>query len=306
MTIDRAVGVVGLVLGHFLATALLLIALCATAAAQDAAQGPVRETKPAATRTALTNPLAVRVSNYGQYQDAAWTQLPSIGIHYVFLSVPASDQVTEVQKRLADHHLRPLVLRGNTDMGQASSVDELAGQLAICEKMGVKHMFLTLKHSNASKQVAYERLRQAGDVARKHGVTIVLETHPDLGQNADAHLETMRQVNHPNVRVNFDTGNITFYNEGLDAVTELKKVIDYVATVELKDHNGKFEDWNFPVLGKGVVDFPAILKLLEEHGFQGPITMEVEGVRGVTMTEAQTKQYIADSVAYLKSLGEFE
>ncbi len=128
-----------------------------------------------------------------------------------------------------------------------------------------------------SKEVAYQRLRRAGDVARKHGVIIVLETHRDLGANGDVHLETMRRVNHPNVRVNFDTGNITFYNRGTDAVTELKKIIDYVATVELKDHNGKYMDWNFPVLGKGVVDFPGILKVLEEHHFHGPITMEVEG-----------------------------
>ena len=162
-----------------------------------------------------------------------------------------------VEKRLADHHLRPLVLRGDTDLGRETSVDELAGQLAVCEKMGVKYMFLSPKHTGVSKEVAYERLRRVGDIAKKHGVIVVLETHPDLGTNADAHLETMRQINHPNVRVNFDTGNITFYNKGTDAVTELKKIIDYVATVELKDHNGQYMDWNFPALGKGVVDFPA-------------------------------------------------
>ena len=89
-----------------------------------------------------------------------------------------------------------------------------------------------------------------GDIAKKHGVIVALETHPDLGANAAAHLETMRQINHPNVRVNFDTGNITFYNKGTDAVAELKKIIDYVATVELKDHNGQYMDWNFPVLGR--------------------------------------------------------
>jgi sugar phosphate isomerase/epimerase len=59
------------------------------------------------------------------------------------------------------------------------------------------------------------------------------------------------------------------------------------------------------VLGKGVVDFPAVLRVLEEHHFRGPITMEVEGTHGVEMDEAQTKQYIADSVKYIQSLGNF-
>lgn len=167
-------------------------------------------------------------------------------------------------------------------------------------------MFLSPKHTAVSKEVAYERLRRVGDIAKRCGVTVVLETHPDLGVNADAHLETMRRVNHPNIRVNFDTGNITFYNKGADAVTELRKIIDYVATIELKDHTGRYMEWNFPTLGKGKVDFPAVLRLLEDRHFRGPITLEVEGVQGVEMTEAQTKQYIADSVAYIQSLGDFK
>lgn len=279
---------------------VLLAAVGSTVAAEGAKDGA------AARVSSLTNPLAARMQNYGEYQDAVWTHLPPLGVHYLFMSVPAPDQVAAVEKRLADHKLHALVLRGDTDIGRASCVDELATQLAICEKMGVKFMFLTPKHTDVSKEVAYERLRKAGDVARQHGVTIVLETHPDLGVNADAHLETMKRVNHPNVRVNFDTANITFYNKNANAVDELKKVIDYVATVELKDHTCKFEDWNFPVLGKGAVDFPAVLKVLEEHNFRGPITIEAEGVKGVPMNEAQTKKYIADSIEYVQSLGNFQ
>lgn len=286
---------------HFVLHACLaLIAmalLCTASFAQDAT--------PAARVTHLTNPLAIRIMNYGKYQDDAWTHLPTLGMHYVFLPTPAPDQVASIQERLKDHDLRPLVLRGDTDLGRPSSVDELAGQLAVIENMGVKYMFLSPKHTGVSKQVAYERLRRAGDIARKHGVTIVLETHPDLGGTADAHRETMRHIHHPNVRVNFDTGNITYYNRGTDAVTELKKIIDYVATVELKDHNGQYHVWNFPVLGKGVVDFPAVLRVLEEHHFRGPITMEVEGIHGVEMDKAHTKQYIAESVKYIQSLGNF-
>ncbi len=261
--------------------------------------------RPAADSILPLNPLACRLANYGKYQQAAWTHLPSIGVHYIFISVPAPGDVERVRKRLAESRLTPLVMGGRADLSEPSSVDQLAVQLATCEKMGVKYMFLSPKHTGASKEVAYERLRRAGDVARKHGVTIALETHPDLGTNADVHLETMKRIDHPNVRVNFDTGNITFYNKDRSAVEELKKIIGYVATVELKDHSGQPQTWNFPTLGKGVVDFPGVLRVLKEHRFRGPITMEVEGVAGVSMSEEQTKKYVADSVAYLKSLAEF-
>jgi sugar phosphate isomerase/epimerase len=294
--------------------------VCPLAAAQ--------ESQPAAKATHLTNPLAIRIMNYGKYQQTAWTHLPSIDMHYLFLSAPMPDQVTLVTKLLAEHHLRPLVFRGYTDpghatgvgscfyqdyerkadLGPASSIDQLAARLAVCKQMGVKYLFLSQHHTGLTKEETYERLHRLGEIAKKHGATIVLETHQDLGNNAAVHLETMKRVNHPNVRVNFDTGNITFYNKNTDAVTELKKIIDYVATVELKDHNGQYRVFNFPALGKGVVDFPAVLKVLEEHHFQGPIVLEVEGVtlNGVPMTEDQTKQFIAESVRYIQSLGDFQ
>ena len=144
-----------------------------------------------------------------------------------------------------------------------------------------------------------------GDIARRYGVTISLETHPDLGTNGSVHLETMKRIDHPNVRVNFDTGNIFFYNRGASAAAELKKIVDYVATLEIKDHSGRFMDWNFPALGKGVVDIPAVLHVLEEHGFDGPVTMEIEGIRGKPWNEIETLAVMADSTAYLRSLATF-
>lgn len=257
-------------------------------------------------QTAANNVLACRVSCYGKFQDAAWAHLPSIGVKYVFLNVPAPDQVEAMKKRLAEHGLTAVVLRGEADLSQPSGLDTLAVQLKTCEEMGVKYMFLSPKRNRADKEVIYERLRQAGDIARKHGVTIALETHPDLGTNGDVHLETVKRIDHPNVRVNFDTGNIHFYNKDRDAPSELRKIIDYVATVELKDHDGKYMSWNFPALGQGVVNIPEVLRILKEHGYRGPLTMEIEGIRGVQWDEAQTKRNIADSAAHVRSLGEFK
>lgn len=253
-----------------------------------------------------TNVLACRLANYGEYQDAAWTHLPSIGFKYVFMNVPQPEEIAAVKKRLADHGLKVAVIRGDTDLSRPSSVDELAVQLNTCKELGVKYLFLSPKHPEVSKEVAIERLRRAGDIAQKCGVIIALESHPDLGTNGDTHVATMRAINHPNVRVNFDTGNITYYNHGADAVSELKKCIQYVATVEFKDHNGEFETWNFPVIGTGVVDFAGVMKVLEENHYAGPITMEVEGVQGVKMDEAQIKKYIEQSAQKVRSLGRFE
>lgn len=250
--------------------------------------------------------LACRLANYGKFQDAAWAHLPSIGFKYVFMNVPSPEEVPDIKARLDKHGLKLAVIRGNTDLSKASSVEELAEQCQTCQSLGVRYMFLSPKHPGVDKATAYQRLRQAGDAAKKHGVIIALETHPDLGTNGDVHVQTMKRINHPNIRINFDTGNITFYNHNTNAAAELAKCIEYVATVEFKDHNGGFETWNFPTIGKGVVDFPAVMKILKDHKYAGPVTMEVEGVRGVEMDEQQTKKYIEQSGKHVRTLGEFD
>jgi len=252
------------------------------------------------------HPLAVRVMSYGKFQEGAFAHLDSIGVKYVFMSVPSPDEADSVMQKLKEHGLKPVVLRGEADLSKPEAPEQLGVQAETCAKMGVTFMFISAKRNDAPKEAVFDRLRQAGERARKAGVTITLETHPDLGTNGDIQVETMKAINHPNIRVNFDTANITYYNKNTDAAAELKKSIDYVATVEFKDHNAEFETWNFPVLGQGKVNFPEILSLLKEHGYKGAITIEFEGVKGVELNEEQTRKAIADCVTYVRSIGSFE
>ncbi len=251
-------------------------------------------------------PLAVRIHSYGEYQDAAWEHLPSIGVNYIFLSVPAADEKDVVMTKLAAHGLTPVVLRGDADLSKPTFAEDLAPQLAICEQMGVQYMFLSAKRGGTPKETAYERLRAAGDIAKEHGVIIGLETHPDLGTNGTVQVETMEGVSHPNVRVNFDTANITYYNKDTSAVAELEKSIGYLGMVEFKDHNGEFETWVFPVLGEGVVDFPTIVDRLHETGYTGPVTIEFEGTKGVELNREQTLAAIEACVEEARKLANFK
>ena len=252
------------------------------------------------------NMLAIRLASYYDARPDALRHAASCGFKYVFMNIIEPERVEEVKISLAKHGLKVAVFRGDTDLSRPSSVDEMARQLATCEKMGVGYMFLSPKHKTATKAVAIERLKKIGDMAKKHGVIIGLETHPDLGTNGDVHVATMKAIDHPNIRINFDCANITYYNKNTDAVAELKKCIDYVGTFEFKDHDCKFESWCFPTLGKGKVDIPAVLKILVDHGYHGPITLEIEGTKGVDRTKEEIKKEISDSAKYIRSLGTFD
>lgn len=250
--------------------------------------------------------LACRLANYGEYQEGALEHIKSMGLRYIFMSIPKPEEVETVMEQMKMHGLEVVVVRGDTNLSKEASVAELGDQLAICKKMGVHYMFLSPKRHDAPKEIVCHRLKQAGDLAAQNDVVIVLETHPDLGTNGTIHVETMKAINHPNVRVNFDTGNITYYNANTNAAAELEKCIEYVATVEVKDHNAALESWFFPALGEGKTYFSAVFKQLRAAGYQGPITIEIEGFKDVVWTEEDRKQAMEASVAYLQSIESFK
>ncbi len=160
----------------------------------------------------------------------------------------------------------------------------------------------------AERHTIVEHLRRLGDTARECGVTLALETHKGPTQNADAMLSLMSDVDHPNVRLNFDTGNIAYYNHGVDPCDELEKVKHLVRNVHVKDNRGGFEEWYFPAVGDGgKVDFVRIRQILDGVGFAGPYTIEIEGIGGEPEPGFEGRQErIIRSVKHLRACGYFE
>jgi len=100
-------------------------------------------------------------------------------------------------------------------------------------------------------------------------------------------LMAMHQIDHPMVRLSFDTAALPYYNQGMNVEVALAKVCHLVRHVRLRDSGGEFgSDW-FPALGYGgAVDFVRVWQLMSVCGFFGPYAILVEhgshaGVRDV-------------------------
>jgi len=158
------------------------------------------------------------------------------------------------------------------------------------------------------RAVVIRHLKSLGDLADELGMDLSLETHKGPTQNARAMLALMNDVDHPRVRLNFDTGNIAFYNQGADPVAELDQVKHLVRSVHLKDNRGGFEDWFFPPLGDGgAVSFVRVREILDGVGFKGPYTIELEGIGGEPEPGLEVRQSrVARSVDHLRSCGYFD
>lgn len=251
----------------------------------------------------MKNLLAYRIGSI-QKPSLPLEQVAEMGMEGVEVVWNAETTAANVEAALKSSGLQMTSLCSACPLGDDDLPKRLEELAAQGEQLGAISMFVSAHAGDQmSKQEAYDRLRRLGDAVGKHRIYLSMETHPDLCQNATNMLETMAGVNHPWVGVNYDTANIYFYNENVDTVVELKKAAKSVRSVHLKDTYGGFRDGNFPVFGKGIVDFAAVAGVLSGVGFTGPYTMELEGREFDARKPKELAKKVAACVTHLRKVG---
>ncbi len=157
----------------------------------------------------------------------------------------------------------------------------------------------------AERLVLVRHLAEVGDYAATLGIVLALEIHPGLTVSGHAARALMSELDHPHVRINYDTANIVFYTD-LDPAQDVEEIAPFVAQVHLKDKATRTQrTWDFVPIGQGVVNFPRIIKVLRQAAFQGPYSLELElpGVADGSLAKEASEQGIQHSIAYLQHIG---
>lgn len=250
----------------------------------------------------MPNWIACRIASYGNYAQRGWAHAAEIGLSHVEIKAPPPDEMEAVQRRLEMYRLGVSCVQVDCPIAEADVAERMASGFAACRTLDASFALVAARGGDLDRNVLWERFRRIGDAAAAHGVTVVIELHPDLATNGPIALETMKAIGHPHVRINYDTANVYFYNHDVDPRADLETIADYVAAVHLKDSRGLHRVFDFPPLGAGVVDFPMVFTTMESHSFGGPYTIELQGTEGVEFDEATTLRNMEQSVAYLRSI----
>ncbi|WHY83882.1 sugar phosphate isomerase/epimerase family protein [Neobacillus novalis] len=134
----------------------------------------------------------------------------------------------------------------------------------------------------------------------KLGKLLVLETH---GNNfpTGASLKKLTQSLNNRVKINYDTANVIFYGNTLP-YQDLEASIDYVEFIHLKDKLGIYNEWNFPAIGDGDLDFPKLFGILKKANYKGPISVEIEFTPSGPANLEEVNQSVKRSYSYLSKL----
>jgi len=141
-------------------------------------------------------------------------------------------------------------------------------------------------------QTLVEVLTDLGLYGEHHGAVLAAETGTESGADLAALLEALPQGM---VGVNLDPGNLIIHEfSPQEAVEALGAVILHVHAKDAVRDLAQNRGVEVP-LGRGSVDFPALLAALEEHDYRGYLTIERE--------DSEDRLFeITQAVKYLRSL----
>ena len=154
----------------------------------------------------------------------------------------------------------------------AEAVEDIRRQIDHAQALGLRVLLNTGTDKPALFAAWYRLMALAAAYGADHGVQIVSKPHGGVVATSTELLTCLEKINHPNFRLWYDAGNIIYYT-GKDPLADLEPIAAQIAAFTAKDCMGKGgEIWI--QLGKGQVDFTAMLRRLKRAGFKGPIMVE--------------------------------
>lgn len=145
-----------------------------------------------------------------------------------------------------------------------------------------------------------ENLAPVLDTCEKLNKTLLIETHGNNYATGNAVKKLAKSLN-DRVKINYDTGNVIFYGHTLP-YDDLAQSIDYIEFIHLKDKLGADNEWNFPAIGDGDVDFHRIFTILEEGKYKGPISVEIEFTPSGPADLEEVNHFVKRSFNYLSTI----
>jgi sugar phosphate isomerase/epimerase len=133
----------------------------------------------------------------------------------------------------------------------------------------------------ASLRQSIDSIGRLADLAGRYGVTLCVKAHVGAAiYNTPTTLELMAAVTSPALGIDMDPSHI--HRSGENPVEAVAAVIGRVKHVHIRDCKGRGPGPGKPEMqanGRGDIDLVGYMRVLHEHGYAGPVDLEIIGAR---------------------------
>ena len=144
-----------------------------------------------------------------------------------------------------------------------------------------------------------EAVERTTDYASSRNVVLGIEAIAGhVFHSVDDYHRLRRELPGVPFKVNFDPSHLAVQHE--DPMRVVRELGGDIVHVHLKDGIGLYPDFEFPPLGRGTIDFPALVAGLRAAGYSGALSVEYEAqVYGYQQSEAEI---LAEGKAFCEAL----
>ena len=267
----------------------------------------------------MKNQFAVSTNTYHGFSlDDALEGIANAGFKYVELTGVSGwtehvnqqmndDEINAVKEKLAQKGLTAIALSGHCNIIADDGVEAFLKNIELAARLGCKFIVTGTGETHGDKEVVEDEsilvnaLKTITQKCEELGVCVVLETHGNNYNTGQTMYDLVKQVGSDYIGINYDTANVIFYGK-VRPEDDIVNGISKLKFVHLKDKSGADDEWNFPAIGKGYLDFPKIFSLLKEHHYEGPISVEIEFTPNGPGSLEHVHQAVKDSFEHLQKI----
>ena len=154
---------------------------------------------------------------------------------------------------------------------------------------------------DASFQQSVENLGRLADIAERYGVTLCVKAHVGAAiHDTPTTLRLMSAITSPAFGIDMDPSHI--HRAGENPVEALAAVIHRVRHIHIRDCRGRQQGPGKPeqqANGRGDIDLVGYVRVLHEHGYAGPVNLEIIGAKDYSLI--QCSMIAAESRGHLQA-----
>lgn len=217
----------------------------------------------------------------------------------------------ELGQKCRDIGLEPVMMFSGIYPENPKGLEVLTTRILQAEAAGIPQV-LTFGHTEGgSREIWIERFKKLGPIAKDHNVMIVVKQHGGTTGTGEACAKITRAVDHPNVQVNYDAGNVMDYLD-LDPIADIEKCAKEIRSFCIKDHRNWPADQDCGP-GYGEIDHYRLLAPVAFTGHTMPLAYEnifaplvrrPEIPAGVDVQARRAREFLETVIAGLQASSE--
>lgn len=263
--------------------------------------------------------IAVNTNCYHGYSiEEALSGIHEAGFRYVELTATKGwtehvfptmsfSYLNQIKDQMKELSLIPFAMSGHCNLMDRERLTDFISNIRLAGFFGCSYIVSSIGEAHikdkehTSNEAVAGHIRSLIPYLEEYNLQLVLEVHGEHGTGAVLK-EIVDLVGSPLVSINYDTANAIFYGN-VNLLEDISACIDSIGFMHIKDKDGERTEWNFPALGRGMVDFPGIRSLLEQAGNNCPLSIEIEFTAAGPANLDEINDAVRESYSYLKSIG---